>query len=118
MIRHSFIAFLAALAFVCGCVTSESSASRAVPPYRIVQQQGDVRLIVVASEVAADDASLLRIAESLLPGMPRRLVILQVWTDGSMVPDRAETMTDPQLAARKAVVTINRNTGFRKVERR
>jgi hypothetical protein len=105
------------LVFLCGCGASQPNASRAVPPHRIVQQQGDVRLTVVAPEVAADDAGLLRIAESLLPAMTRRLVMLQVWTDAAMVPDRIESMTDAQLAARKAVVTINRNTGFRKVER-
>jgi len=76
-----------------------------------------IRSIVVDEKVATNDSALLKIAESLLPSMPGRAVMLQVWTDARQVPERVENMTDAQLAARRAVVTINLNTGQRKVDR-
>jgi hypothetical protein len=86
-----------------------------VPKFRIVAQQGMIRSIVVDEKVATDEAALFKIAESLLPTMPNRAVMLHVWTDARQVPERIENMTDAQQAARRAIVTINLNTGHRQV---
>lgn len=108
------LAVLAVVAVVWVSVTPSG-----VPKYRLVAQQGMTRSIVVDEEIAANDAALLAIADSLLPRMPGRAVMLMVWTDDRMVPrGNIADMTDAQLAARRAVVTINLNTGYRKVEGR
>ena len=89
-----------------------------VPAFRIVARQGSILSIVVTERVAADDGALLKIADSLIPTTPGRAVQLQVWTDPRMVPERILDATDAQLGARRALVTVNINTGFRKVESR
>lgn len=100
-------------------VISNVSPPGAVPKFQIVAKQGAILSIVVDEKVAADDAALLRIADSLVPKMHIRGVQLQVWTDARMVPARfLDTWTDAQTAARRALVTVNLNTGFRKVEGR
>ena len=100
-------------------VITNVSPPGAVPKFQIVREQGNILSIVVDEKVAADDAALLRIADSILPVMPRRMVMLQVWTDAGMVPARfLDDWSDAQSAARRAVVTVNLNTGFRKVEGR
>lgn len=94
-----------------------SACTEPVPAFRMVTQQGMVRSIVVDEKVATNDAALLKIADSLLPKMPGRAVMLQVWTDARMVPRKIMEMTDAQAAARRAVVTINLNSGYRAVDR-
>ena len=88
-----------------------------VPEFVTAGEQGMIRLIVVAEPVAADDAALLRIADWLLPTMPGRAVMVQVWTDERQVPTHLMDMTDAQAAARRATVTVNLNTGLREVAR-
>lgn len=93
-------------------------ASPAVPKFQIVAEQGMVLSIVVDEPVAASDSALLKIADSLVPKMPGRAVQLHVWTDARLVPRQILDATDAQIAARRALVTINLNSGFRKVEGR
>jgi type IV secretory pathway TrbF-like protein len=92
--------------------------SPAVPKFQIVAKQGMVLSIVVDESVAASDSALLKIADALVPTMPGRAVQLHVWTDARLVPQRVLDATDAQMAARRAMVTINLNTGVRSVEGR
>lgn len=104
--------------FVVLLVASFLSTPAAVPAFRIVAEQGSILSIVVDEKVAADDAALFKIADSILPVMPGRLVMLQVWTDAGLVPAKLLDMTDAQAAARRATVAINLNTGNRTVDRK
>jgi hypothetical protein len=99
-------------------VVSIVATPAAVPKFRIVARQGAILSIVVDERVAANDGALFKIADSLIPTTTGRAVQLQVWTDPRMVPERILDATDAQLAARRALVTVNTITGFRKVESR
>lgn len=104
-----------------GC--SAKPNAPAVPAYTLVHSQGSMeRTIVVPGSVGASDADLRTIAWHFidLSSAPRgrRAVMLQVWTDQSLAPSGdVGKMTDAELAARTAVVTINEATGFNAVER-
>jgi hypothetical protein len=90
-----------------------------VPEHTLVFQQGTMgHSILVSEQIAKDDAALRRIAEFYLKTAPKRAVMVMVWTDPNLVPRGDVTkMSDAALAARVAVVTINKNTGFNAVER-
>jgi hypothetical protein len=107
------IALLAVIALVWVMVSRPS-----VPKFRMVAEHGSVLSIVVDEKVAADDAALLQIADSLVPRFRLPMLVLHVWTDARMVPYEIADMTAAQLAARRAMVEIDVNRDVRKVERR
>ncbi len=101
---------------VAACVSQDTT-----PAHRLIHEQGMVRTIVVSPAVASSDQALDQIAMHYLNrlGSPgSRAVMLQVWSDDQSAPRGDVTdMTDAQLNARVAVVTINESSGFHKVER-
>jgi hypothetical protein len=99
-------------------VASIVARPASVPKFRMVAQHGSILSIVVDEKVAADDAALLRIADSLVPRFHLPMLVLHVWTDGRMVPYEILDMTAAQLAARRAMVEVDVNRDVRKVERR
>jgi len=112
---------LVALTVVVLAVSAAAWASfraPAVPKFRMVAQHGSVLSIAVDETVAADDAALLKIADSLVPRFRLPMLQLHVWTDPRMVPYEIVDMTAAQLAARRAMVDIDVNRDVRKVERR
>lgn len=119
-ISHFLNVLIVVLAFVLLLIMGLFWSMPSAPPqpeYHVAHVQGVTYAIWTSLDVARDDKALLNIAERLLQS-DRGLVILQVWTDERLTPrGNLLAMSERQLQGRYAVVTINRRTGFRGVER-
>ena len=85
-----------------------------VPPHEVIGTQAALRMVLVSTEVLADDEYLWAIADYL--GRNERILRVMFWTDRLLTPS-SMPMNPQQLESMRVLIGTNRNINLRELER-